>query len=183
MWIVSRSWWPWQTHRAAQEGGGVESPGLLQHHRPPRVLAPFSTSFSQHIIAGETGSCREGSSITQLCLCAHSFSTVWAQQREGKKPQIPPKSASSAFSAIPLTAKHPARAAAAHQPVSLCCFTREKYTGLKKKKITCCKHVVGQVANNLLEHGSHHKIGFYIVCRGPKFATTLLMATNKCTAV
>lgn len=63
-------------------------------------------------------------------------------------------------------------------------FQQGKVYGLKqKKKITCCKHAVGQVANNLQEHGSYHKISFYIVCRGPKFATMLLMATNKCTAV
>lgn len=59
-----KSWQPWQTHRTAQEGRGVESPGLPQHHRPLRALAPFSTSFFQHIIAGETASCPDGSSIT-----------------------------------------------------------------------------------------------------------------------
>lgn len=69
---------------------------------------------------------------------------------------------------------------------SAACFAlllhQEKVSG-SLKKITCCIHVVGQVANNLLWFGSHHKISFYTVCRAPKFATTLLMATNKCTAV
>lgn len=67
---------------------------------------------------------------------------------------------------------------------SLFCFAASPGESLwELKKITCCIHVVGQVANNLLWFGSHHKISFYTVCRAPKFATTLLMATNKCTAV
>lgn len=75
-------------------------------------------------------------------LLQHWLSTT---KRGKKKTQIPPKSASSTFSltTIPLFAKHPAGAAASHQPVSLYCFSREKYMGLKKKKNhllqTCCR--------------------------------------------
>lgn len=114
-------------------------------------------------------------------LLQHWLSTT---KRGGKKTPNPTKICFQHFFCNPFNRQTSSWSSSSSSPTCFSLlFQQGKVYGLKKKKITCCKHVVGQVANNLLEHGSHHKISFYIVCRGPKFATTLLMATNKCTAV
>lgn len=62
------------------------------------------------------------------------FSALAEHNRERKKKhKIPPKSALVASSAKPVTAKKLAGAAAALKRIFLCCFTRGKYMGAKKK--------------------------------------------------
>lgn len=80
---------------------------------------------------------------TAGCLLCWPSSVLWLSRtgREKKKTKIPPKSAPSASSANPVTAKQLAGAAVALKPILLCCFARGKYMGTEKTHHllhTCC---------------------------------------------
>lgn len=143
---------PHQKREAENVNSNVKVGGLGKHTEQLRregELGPLGClSTTNHLVSYLSSPQAFSSTLTQenleaalmeapshSCVCVLTPSALAEHNKEREKTtQIPPKSASSIFSAISLTAKHPARAAAAHQPVFLCCFSREKYMGLKKIK-------------------------------------------------